>query len=62
MFPLRAESKVVRLRNYRQGSLEIEKHTIKARNMPFGAAIGTVLLLIFVLIYYIGTRRRDRSE
>lgn len=37
---------------------EIERQTLKGRNMPFGAALGTVLLILFVLIYYIGTRRR----
>ncbi len=37
---------------------EIQQLTTRARNMPLGAALGTVLLLIFVLIYYFGTRRR----
>ncbi|MBC7783878.1 MAG: ABC transporter permease [Burkholderiales bacterium] len=40
---------------------EIERHAIRARNLPFGAALGTVLLVVFVIIYYLGTRRREVS-
>lgn len=36
----------------------IEQQFRAARNQPFGAALGMVLLLTFVLIYYFSTRRR----
>lgn len=39
---------------------EIEKQFIKARNMPYGAALAMVLMIVFVVVYAITNRRQGR--